>query len=194
LSTTSAKSFGAIALLLMSSSLGCWEQNLPEWFPQMKRQPAIQAFEPFELKEGQRTGLTPPDGTVPVGAAALPDLRNLSMAEQDALENPIPPTLVSLKNGEDQFQRYCSPCHGSGGLGDGPVAGSSPFAPAASGPFAMVLPVAGPMSMSKVFSDGHIYTTISRGRGRMPSYHRIPPADRWDILNYIREINTERGS
>jgi hypothetical protein len=43
--------------------------------------------------------------------------------------------------------------------------------------------------MARVFSDGHIYTTISLGRGRMPNYNRIPPMERWDVLNYLREIN-----
>jgi len=159
----------------------------------MKRQPAVQAFELVEHRD-QRSGFIPPEGTVPVGAADLPDLTQLTMAEQDALANPTTPSFGSLKNGELQYQRYCSTCHGAEALGDGPVAAASPFAPQATGPFAMVLPLAGPTSMSKVFSDGHLYTTISLGRGRMPSYRRVQAADRWDIINYIREINTERGS
>jgi mono/diheme cytochrome c family protein len=159
----------------------------------MKQQPAVQAFELVEHRD-QRSGFVPPEGTVPVGGDALPDLLRLSMADQDSLANPTPPSFESLKNGELHYQRYCSTCHGVTGLGDGPVAAASPFAPGATGPFAMVLPVAGKMSMSKVFSDGHIYTTISLGRGRMPSYQRVQPANRWDIVNYIREINTERGS
>jgi len=35
-----------VALMAFSSgSLGCWEQMSAEWFPQMKRQRAVQAFE-----------------------------------------------------------------------------------------------------------------------------------------------------
>ena len=45
------------------------------------------------------------------------------------------------------------------------------------------------MSVAKVFSDGHIYTTISLGRGRMPNYKRITPDDRWNVVNYLREMN-----
>lgn len=180
-------------MLLAATSLGCWEQNLPYWFPQMKRQPAVQAFEIVGFA-GQVQGFTPPEGTLPVGEAGAPDLVALSFQEQDALENPVPATFPSLKNGEVKFQRFCAACHGAEGLGNGKVAASSPFAPDATGPFAMVLPIAGPMSMSKVFSDGHIYTTITLGRGRMPAYRRIPEEDRWDIINYIREMNTEEGS
>ena len=49
------------------------------------------------------------------------------------------------------------------------------------------------MSVAKAFSDGHIYTTISLGRGRMPSYQRILPEDRWNVVNYVRQLNGQGG-
>jgi hypothetical protein len=159
-----------------------------EWFPQMKRQPAIQAFEEVTWN-GQLEGFTPPDGTVPVGSSGLPDLAGMDVASQEALQSPVPATLQSLKNGEVLFGRYCATCHGPLGMGDGPVAAASPFAPNATGPFPLILPINGPSSMARVFSDGHIYTTISLGRGRMPNYNRIPAMERWDVINYLREIN-----
>ena len=55
------------------------------------------------------------------------------------------------------------------------------------------MPIGGPSSIAKVFSDGHIYTTITIGRGRMPSYKRIAPSDRWDLINYIRDLNGQGG-
>ena len=182
--------FSSLGLaLLVVGSLGCWEQmDDGKWFPQMKRQPAVQAFE-LVVHRDQRQGFVPPDGTVPVGGSSLPDLLGMELAQQDAIQNPQPATLASLKNGEILFARYCSTCHGAEGMGDGPVAASSPFAPKATGPFPLVMPVNGPMSLAKVFSDGHIYTTISLGRGRMPNYGRIPPAERWDLVNFIRELN-----
>jgi hypothetical protein len=60
-----------------------------------------------------------------------------------------------------------------------------------------VLPIGpGPLgfSLATGLTDGHIYTTISLGRGRMPSYRRIAPADRWDVVNYIRELNGQLAS
>ncbi len=182
--------FSSLGLaLLVAGSLGCWEQmDDGKWFPQMKRQPAVQAFE-LVVHRDQRQGFVPPDGTVPVGGSSLPDLLGMELAQQDAIQNPQRRTLASLKNGEILFARYCSTCHGAEGMGDGPVAAASPFAPQATGPFPLVMPVNGPMSMAKVFSDGHIYTTISLGRGRMPNYGRIPPAERWDLVNFIRELN-----
>ena len=56
----------------------------------------------------------------------------------------------------------------------------------------MVLPIGGPSSLSKALTDGHIYTTISLGRGRMPNYARIEPQDRWNVVNYLRELNGGR--
>ena len=110
------------------------------------------------------------------------------MAETEAIENPRPASLASLKNGEELFGVYCATCHGPTGAGNGPLA-------APQGPIAGVLPI-GPgagFSLAPALSDGHIYTTISLGRGRMPSYRRIPPESRWDIVNYIRDLNGQGG-
>ncbi len=175
---------------LLPLSFGCWEQiDDGLWFPQMKRQITVQPFEE-NTWEGQRQGFTPPEGTVPVGWGNVPDLASMSIAEQDAIPNPVPATLASLKRGEVLFAQYCAICHGDGGLGNGPLAGP-PFG--TDGPFGMVLPVGGPQSMAKLFSDGHIYTTISIGRGRMPNYKRIPPNERWDLVNFLRDLNGQGG-
>ena len=42
-------------------------------------------------------------------------------------------------------------------------------------------------------TDGHLYATIRYGRRRMPSYQRIPETDRWDIVNYLRYMNGQKG-
>jgi mono/diheme cytochrome c family protein len=187
--STRLRPLTAIVMTAVALSFGCWEQlDDGEWFPQMKRQIAIQAFEQVTYRD-QLQGFVPPEGTVPIGTSGLPDLANMDMASQDALTNPVPASLESLKNGELLFARYCATCHGAQGMGDGPVAAASPFAPNNTGPFPLILPINGPTSMARVFSDGHIYTTISIGRGRMPNYARIPAMERWDVLNYLREIN-----
>jgi len=179
----------ALALLALTT-VGCWEQiDGGKWFPQMKRQMAVQAFEEnavyHEEFGGQRQGFTPPEGTVPVGYANVPDLESLGFAAQDAVPNPVPATLASLERGQELFGRYCSTCHGPEGKGNGPVAGP----PFGTGPFGLVLPIGGPTSLARALTDGHIYTTISLGRGRMPNYSRINPVDRWNLVNFVRELN-----
>lgn len=180
-----------LTLLSVAAAPGCWEQiDDGKWFPQMKRQIAVQAFEYDNFIPGNPQGLTPPEGTLPVTWGSVPDLESMSPAEQDAVTNPQKATLDSLNRGKELFARYCATCHGKEGYGDGAVAGP----PYGTGPLGLVLPIGGPQSLARVFSDGHIYTTISLGRGRMPNYARIEPEDRWHLVNYIRELNGQGGA
>ena len=173
------------------TQVGCWEQVSEEWFPQMKWQPAIQAFEQNQYDHQiQLSNLSPPVGTVPVGWGGVPDLTSMSLSEQDAVPNPHAATFESLARGKEYFDVNCAACHGPTGGGNGPIA-------APNGPIQGVLPI-GPgsplgFSLAPGLTDGHIYTTISLGRGRMPSYRRIPPEARWDVVNYIRDLNGQGG-
>ena len=171
-------------LAVMFVSTGCWEQWSVTWWPQMKWQKAVQAFEQTEQPSAP-AGFVPPDGTIPFGGQ--PTTRQMPLAETELLQNPRAVSLVNLENGKKNFEVFCGPCHGLTGLGDGPVAGP----PFGKGPFLGVLPIAGPVGgqISKAFSDGHIYTVISQGIRRMPSYSRIPSDTRWDIVNYVRYLN-----
>ena len=178
----------AVTAFLLSFSMGCWEQWSDDWFPQMKRQKAVQAFEIIEL-EGLPMNFSPPEGTLPVSGGEV-RLDDSDDASANALQNPQARSLESLDNGRLHFERYCSTCHGMGGMGDGPVSMMGELR----GPLLGVLPIAGPASIVKVRSDGHLYTTIRNGRRRMPGYDRIPSSDRWDIVNYVRYINNPSGS
>ena len=171
----------------LSATLGCWEQWSVDWFPQMKWQIAIQAFEDVDY-QGRVEGFLPPEGTVPVGGLE-PPIDNVVDAASDALVNPRPMSLASLENGREQYQVFCSPCHGASGMGDGAVSMTG----SVNGPLAGVLPIAGPGSIARVRSDGHLYVTIRHGRRRMPGYQRIPAEHRWDIVNYIRYLNGQKG-
>jgi mono/diheme cytochrome c family protein len=168
--------------------LGCWEQWSNDWFPQMKWQKSVQAFEEVTYKD-QAQGFTPPEGTVPIDGGEAP-VSNIIDAASDVLVNPRAANLGSIENGRVQYERFCSACHGISGLGDGPVSMTS----AIKGPLAGVLAIAGPTSIARIRSDGHIYTTIRYGRRRMPSYSRIQPDDRWDIVNYLRYLENPNGS
>jgi mono/diheme cytochrome c family protein len=154
-----------------------------EWFSQMKHQGAVQAFE-VNATVGAGQGLTPPEGAVPI-TDPYPNIGGMALVDQEALPNPVPASLESVRGGEALFRRYCTTCHGPEGRANGPVAGP----PFGTGPFGVVIPIGGEFSLAGSFSDGHIYTTITMGRGRMPSYKRIPVNGRWDLINYIRVLN-----
>ena len=167
-------------------SLGCWEQISDEWFPQMKRQRAIQAFEDATVY-GARQEFSAPEGAVAVGNP-YPNVGGMELVAQEALLNPVPASLESLKNGRALFNRHCATCHGPEGGSDGPVAGP----PFGTGPLGVVIPIGGHFSLANAFSDGHMYTTIALGRGRMPSFKQIPVNGRWDLINYVRTLNDRR--
>ena len=178
----------ALVLLLTTSSVACWEQWSESWFPQMKWQKAVQAFERVDF-EGRVEGFLPPEGTVPAVGAPPPSVDPLDLAAQDAVQNPRPMSLDSLENGRALYTRYCATCHGDTGVGDGPVSTMGELR----GPFVGVLAVGGPASIVRSRSDGHVYSTIRYGRRRMPSYQRIPDEGRWDVVNYLRYLNGQKG-
>ena len=182
-----SRGFFLMTALLLTTSVGCWEQWSDTWFPQMKRQKAIQAFE-LVSHDGRLQGFEPPEGSVAVDAATPPMDPNDEIAA-NALVNPRPMSLDSLENGRFQYERFCSACHGSGGMGDGPVSMTGDIR----GPLGGVLPLAGPASIARVRADGHLYSTIRYGRRRMPGYRRIASSDRWDIVNYLRYMNGQKG-
>ena len=180
-----SRSFFALVLLLLTTMVGCWEQWSNDWFPQMKWQKAVQAFEAVEFN-GQIEGFLPPEGTVPIDGGEAPVTDLVTPTVTDHLVNPRTASLASLQNGKVQYERYCSTCHGSTGMGDGPVSAAGSI----KGPFQGVYPIA----VANAYSDGHVYTTIRYGRVKMPGYKRIPSQDRWDIVNYIRYLNNPTGS
>jgi mono/diheme cytochrome c family protein len=171
---------------LLSGTLGCWEQWSNDWFPQMKWQPAVQAFE-RTMHQGRVEPFLPPEGSVPA-AGFEPPVSTVDDAQANALVNPRPMSVDSLENGRLRYETFCSPCHGVSGRGDGTVSMTGPL----QGPIAAVLPISGAGSIARVRSDGHIYTTIRYGRRRMPSYGRIPSEDRWDIVNWVRYLDGQK--
>ena len=180
------RSLFALVVSLLAGTLGCWEQWSNDWFPQMKWQPAVQAFErPMHL--GRVEPFMPPEGSVPAQGFEAP-VSTVDDAEANALVNPRPMSVASLENGRLGFETYCSPCHGASGRGDGTVSMTGPL----QGPIAAVLPISGPGSIARVRSDGHVYTTIRYGRRRMPGYWRISPEDRWDIVNWVRYLDAQK--
>ena len=183
-----SRSLFVLVALSLTSMVGCWEQWSNDWFPQMKWQEAVQAFEEV-THDGQRQGFIPPEGSVPIDGGEAP-VSNVIDAASDVLVNPHPAGFASIENGRLQYGRFCSTCHGVEGLGDGPVSVTGEI----NGPLAGVLALAGPTSIARIRSDGHIYTTIRYGRRRMPGYNRIQPDDRWDIVNYLRYLENPNGS
>lgn len=185
-----AHAFFAALLLTLSGSLGCWEQWSVDWFPQMKWQKAVQPFERVAF-EGRDAAFLPPEGSIPIQGME-PLVGRLDIPGTDALVNPRDASdFKSVANGQALYTIYCRPCHGDTGMGDGPISMVGEIM----GPFAGVFPLVG---TTTVRSDGYIYNVIRQGGAgqpgfRMPSYKRISPTDRWDIVNYVRYLDRKGG-
>jgi mono/diheme cytochrome c family protein len=124
----------------------------------------------------------PVEGTVPVNADIQGyDVTPANQKAIDAIKNPVSASDASLARGRNRFLIFCQPCHGANAAGDGPVNTKLLVAPSLL------------TDKAKALSDGYIYSMIRRGRGIMPAYgDRIFGNDRWDIVNYVRQL--QRGS
>ena len=133
--------------------------------PHLRESPALDPYESPRV---------PPERSVPAaspGGRWEPPLENTDAALRawgDTVTNPVPGTDAALAAGAEGFQTYCAVCHGVGGTGDGPLVGQGKL------PFATNLMLQATLDRS----DGYIYGIIRVGRGLMPSYRRIPPAER----------------
>ena len=165
-----------LLVILALASGACWEQVAPEWFSQMKQQPAVQALEDFQPLE-------PPEGTIPVGGlepridspvpAFMPQAMNLA--------NPVPTSDASVARGAEVYGIYCAVCHGADGMSNLEEV-----------PVARRLSESGmpppPLQAVPAYPDGFLFTKIRYGKPGMPGYPQIPPEDRWHVVNYLRTL------
>lgn len=103
------------------------------------------------------------------------------------LVNPTNPgDPVSLARGQELYMRFCVVCHGPEGVGTGAyIAQYHPVLPAYN------------LSGEQVaaYSDQYIYAMIRVGRGLMPEYgSRISHFDRWNVVNYVRQLQRQAGN
>ncbi|QQN62942.1 cytochrome c [Bradyrhizobium diazoefficiens] len=87
-----------------------------------------------------------------------------------------------LARGRQRFGIFCSPCHGAGGDGTGIVVQRG-----------MPRPTSYHDERLLAADDQHFFDVITNGYGAMYSYAaRVPPADRWAIVAYIRALQLSR--
>jgi mono/diheme cytochrome c family protein len=110
----------------------------------------------------------PPDYNTPTPAPTLSGL--------------VPSAPPSPAAGAAFFTESCAPCHGSAGLGNGPMAGQLPVA----------VPAIGLRDISSQSSPTTWYELISNGRldRGMPGFIAHPESERWDVLAYVYTLST----
>lgn len=116
------------------------------------------------------------------GAADRPPVAGTVATDADLAPQPaaLPAVLplALLQHGQDRFNVFCSPCHAYDGHGHGRVVQRGfPNPPDLHSPAIAAL------------GDRRIFDVISNGYGIMFPYGgRVPPADRWAIVAYIRAL------
>ncbi len=179
-------------LMLLGTSLlsGCYVHERPNyqvapWINHMLRSSAAESQEASDFLPGGRTQQLPPEGTIAwtKGGDFMPLHFTCDKDEAKTVElkNTVEPTPENLARGEWGYNTFCGPCHGAGGMGDGPVSkrGMPGF------PIAIGVPPS--------YSDGHIFHIMTCGRGMMGSYaSQVSREDRWKILLHLRTLQAAK--
>ena len=126
----------------------------------------------------------PVPGTVAIGELQedAPFFTGKGADGQFVATSPVPVDERVLERGRQRGAIYCQPCHDAKGDGRGILAtrGNVPTAS---------------FHQEKIlkYSDGQIFDVITNGAGLMAGYRwPIPPADRWAIVAYVRELQQKR--
>jgi len=134
----------------------------------------------------QRSARPPVEGTVARG-----DLRADTYFYTGKIGNnpgdvmPFPVTKEVLERGRERFNIFCAPCHSRLGDGNG-------FVPSRG--FARKPPSFHIARLEKA-PLGYFFDVMTEGFGIMPDYSsQIPPADRWDIVAYVRALQLSQSS
>jgi len=152
-----------------------------DWFTDFKEQPKI---DPWESASDTMPYRGNPQGSVPITGARVPGFAVSyaplpgTLDSMRALSNPLAADARSLQNGRKYFQINCAPCHGAAALGNGPATRYGV-------PSIMLV-----TPQARGYPDGYLYGIIRNGRGMMPPYNRIEDLDRWDVVNYLRALQS----
>lgn len=148
----------------------------------MDQQKRFEAQEKNEFFDDNRAMRKPVEGTIARGN--LKDDPNLYQGINDDSsfvdEIPLDVTKSFIYRGKDQYEVFCTPCHGITGDGDGIImANNYGYVPAPSFH----------IDRLRDESDGYLYSVIANGIRTMPSYgSQISVEDRWAIVSYMKAL------
>lgn len=136
------------------------------------------------------TAQVPPAGTTPVGFDRYGYPHTMEGYEEASanLQNPLERTQQHLEEGVILYNRFCGPCHGESGKGDGSIVKLEKFPPPPS--FSTGNSSRG--GAMKDLTDGKIYHTIYYGLNIMGSHaSQISPEDRWKVVMHVHELQKQ---
>ena len=105
-------------------------------------------------------------------------LYNGQVNDAFAISFPFTVTLTTLERGQERYEIFCTPCHGTLGDGQGVIT-----------TYGLEAPTSFHDPALRDEPAGYYFSLITNGTRRMPSYGgRIAPEDRWAIIAYIRAL------
>jgi len=100
-------------------------------------------------------------------------------------KNPIPVSSDVLGKAKVNFEDNCTPCHGTEGKGDGPLAESLKKRPK-------------DLTNTKELgglADGEIFWLLSRGRDPMPAFdQKLTDNERWGLVHLVRSMSNTKST
>ena len=183
------RALGALAftsiVALTGCARGCTSSRPPIHInPSMDDQPKVRPQAASTFFYDGASMRAPVPGTVPIGG--LKDdtafFTGKGADGQFVATIPGPVDEARLERGRQRYTIYCQPCHDARGDGKGILfqRGNVPTAT---------------FHQEKIlkYADGQIFDVITNGTGLMAGYRwPIPPADRWAIVAYVRELERRR--
>jgi mono/diheme cytochrome c family protein len=181
--------FGALAFIslfiLTGCARGCTSSRPPIHLnPSMDDQPKVRTQTASDFFFNGASMREPVPGTIPIGGLKEDTafFTGRGANGQFVTTNPATKDDALLERGRQRYGIYCQPCHDARGDGRGILfqRGNVPTAT---------------FHQEKIqkYPDGQLFDIITNGMGLMPAYRwPIPPADRWAIIAYVRELQRDR--
>jgi len=151
----------------------------------MHDQPKYRAYSYSAFWNDSRSMRPRVDNTVARGQLKVDAALHRGRAgDQFVTEIPYKLTREFVARGQQRYDIYCAPCHGGTGDGEGMVVQRG-----------FKHPPTYHQDRLRNQPVGYLYDVITNGYGSMISYaSRIPVADRWAIVAYIRALQLSQNA
>jgi mono/diheme cytochrome c family protein len=174
---------------LTACARGCTSSRPPIHLnPSMDNQPKVRPQTASTFFYDGQSMRQPVPGTIAIGGLKEDAAFFTGKGADDQFVATMPTTLpgtsdeARLERGRQRYAIYCQPCHDARGDGTGILFQRGKVPTASFHQEAIVK-----------YPDGQIFDVITNGKGLMAGYRwPIPPADRWAIVAYVRELQNKR--
>ena len=184
--------FVVVLLLSVMGFRGSFSTRPPiEVFPDMDHQAKYKPQAASKFFADGRADRPIPAGAVPFGRSATQADPAFLKADDFHYDGKLPDgtfgrgfpasleiTGAFLERGQNRYQIYCAPCHGT--LGDGNGITKS---------YGMLTTPTYHDDRLRGMAEGEIFNTITHGKNTMMSYaDKLSPDDRWAVVAYVRAL------